>query len=187
MHLAIYLPGGALPGQDPFAERLAWVTIRALEDSGATVVPVRYDDHVLAPNRDRFEAGIRREVRGALAFYEPDRVTLLGKSRGTHALRLLCSEDFALPTDTRLIWQTPVWRSDESWQAARSTTWPSLHIVGLADHEYHDADRHADVPGETVAIAGADHGLEVAGDIFATLEAWRTTAAAIVRFAGRAD
>lgn len=38
MHLAIYFPGGALRGQDPFDERLAWVTIRALEDAGAVVV-----------------------------------------------------------------------------------------------------------------------------------------------------
>ena len=185
MHLAIYLPGGALPGQDAFAAPLAWVTIRALEDVGATVVPVRYDDHVLAPDRERFEASVRRELRGALSFYQPDRVTILGKSRGTHALRLVCVEDFQLPEDTRLIWQTPVWKSDESWEAARSTTLESLHIVGLADHMYHDPERHSQVPGETVAIADADHGLEVAGDIFATLEAWRTNAEAITRFAGR--
>src|SRR2546427_2293823 len=114
MHLAIYLPGGALPGQDPSAAPLAWMTIRALEDAGATVVPVRYDDHVLAPDRERFESSVRRELRGALSFYQPNRVTLLGKSRGTHALRLACTEDFALPDDTRLIWQTPVWRSDKS-------------------------------------------------------------------------
>jgi hypothetical protein len=185
MHLAIYFPGGSLPGQDPFAAPLAWLSIRALEDAGATAVPVRYDDHSLAFDRERFDSGVRREFQGALDFYRPDRVTILGKSRGTHALRLVCTEDFALPDDTRLIWQTPVWRSDEAWQAAKSTTLPSLHIVGLADSEYHDPARHKEVPGETVAIAGGDHGLEIAGDVLATLDAWRTSAEAIVRFAGR--
>jgi len=185
VHLALYLPGGALPGQDAFAAPLAYLSIRALEDAGATVVPVRYDDHVLAPDRERFEGSVRREILGALSFCRPDRVTLLGKSRGTHALRLVCVEDFGLPPDTRLIWQTPVWKSDESWEAARSTALESLYVVGLADHQYHDAERHAQLPGETVAIAGGDHGLEVAGDVLATINAWRTNAEAIKRFAER--
>lgn len=185
MHLAMYLPGGALPGQDPFAAPLAYLSIRAMEDAGATVVPIRYDDNAYAPDRERFEASVRRELRGALSFYQPDRVTILGKSRGTHALRLVCVEDHALPNDTRLIWQTPVWKSDESWEAARSTPLTSLYIVGLADHQYHDPDRHAELPGETVSIPGGDHGLEIAGDVLATVDAWRATTDAIIRFAGR--
>jgi hypothetical protein len=185
MHLAVYFPGGSIGGQDPFDERLAWVTIRALEDAGAAVVPVRYDDDVLAQDRERFENGVRRELRGALAFHQPDRVTIVGKSRGTHALRLACTEDFALPADTRLIWLTPTWRSDAAWDAARATTIESLHVVGLADHAYHDVERHQQVPGETVAIPDADHRLEIAGDVLRTLDAWRTMSEAIVRFAAR--
>jgi hypothetical protein len=180
--LAIYLPGGSIPGQDPFAAPLAHLSIRAMAEAGATVVTVRYDDTVVAADRDRFEGGVRREIRGALAYYRPDRLTILGKSRGTFALRLVCVDDFDLPADTGLIWQTPVWRSDAAWNAARSTALRSLYIVGLADHEYHDPDRHAELPGETVAIAGADHGLEVPGDVLATLDAWRTNAEAITRF-----
>jgi len=185
VHLAIYFPGGSLRGQDPFDERLAWVTIRALEDAGTVVVPVRYDDDLLAPDRERFESGIRREVNGALAFYRPDCVTVVGKSRGTHGLRLISTENFELPEDTRLIWLTPVWHADASWNAACSSPFTSLYVVGLADSEYHDPDRHAAVRGETVAIARADHRLEVAGDIFATLDAWRTMVEAVVRFAAR--
>jgi hypothetical protein len=185
VHVAVYFPGGSLPGQDPFDERLAWVTIRALEQAGATVVTVRYDDTLLSPDEQRFESGVRRELRGALAYYKPDRVTLVGKSRGTYALRLVCVEDFELPEDTRLIWLTPVWRSDGSWQAACSNMLPSLHVIGLADRDYHDPLRHADVTGKTVAIPAADHRLEIAGDILATLDAWRVMADAVVRFAGR--
>jgi len=185
VHLAIYFPGGALPGQDPFAAPLAYLSIRAMEETGATVVPVRYDDNPFAADHERFAASVRRELQGALSFYQPDRVTILGKSRGTHALRIVCVEDFWLPSDTRLIWQTPVWKSDEAWEAARSTDLKSLYIVGLADHQYHDPDRHAHLSGETVAIDGGDHGLEIAGDILATLLAWHTNADAIRQFASR--
>ena len=186
MHLAVYFPGGSIPGQDPFDDRLAWVTIRALEQAGAFVVPVRYDDDVLAQDRSRFESGVRRELGGALAHHEPTRLTLVGKSRGTFALKIACSEPFAYPDDTRMIWLTPAWRSDEAWQAACANTIDSLHIVGLADREYHDPERHADVAGETLAIPEADHRLEIPGDVFATIDAWRAMASAVVTFAGRA-
>jgi hypothetical protein len=147
--------------------------------------PSGYDDDLLSPDQDRFEEGIRGEVSGALWFYKPDRVTIVGKSRGTHALALLCTEDFQLPDDTRMIWLTPTWKWDPSWEAARSNRRLSMYVVGLADHQYHIVDRHREVPGETVEIPAADHRLEVADNIFATLDAWRTMADAIVRFAGR--
>ena len=185
VHLALYFPGGYAAGQDPFASPLAVVTIRALEQAGATVVPVRYDDDYFRPDPDRFADGIRREVRGALAHHRPDRVTFLGKSRGTQALRIVCSEEFDVPDDTRVIWQTPVWRSDRAWEAAKACRFASLHLVGLADDQYHDPSRHQDVPGTTVELPGGDHGLEVEGDVLATLDNWRTMAEAVVAFASR--
>ena len=181
----MYFPGGYGPGQDPFDSALASITIRALEDAGAFVVPVRYDDTFFKPDAERFANGIRREVRGALAFHQPERITFLGKSRGTQALRLLCTEPFDLPSDTRVIWQTPVWRSDKSWAAARTTRLESLHLVGLADHDYHDVERHREVRGATIEFPNADHGLEVVGDITATLNTWSAMAEAIIAFAGR--
>ena len=185
VHLAFYFPGGYGPGQDPFDNYLAWITIRSLEQAGAYVIPVRYDDSLFEPDADRFDAGIRREVLGGLAYHRPDRVTVLGKSRGTQALRLVSTEELGLPTDTRLIWQTPVWRSDRSWEAAKKNPFDSLHLVGLADRDYHDPGRHQEVLGETVAIAEADHGLSIPGDILATIEALHTVSEAIIRFAGR--
>ena len=185
MHLAIHFPGGYGPGQDPFASGLSRVVTGALEQAGAFVLPVHYDDFVVQPNRERFASGVLREVRGALAHHQPERVTLVGKSRGTHALKLVCTEAVSLPEDTRMIWLTPNWRSEESWKAACSNSIRSLHVVGLADTEYHLPDRHRSVAGESVEIPDADHGLEVAGDIFATLDAWRIMAEAIVPFAAR--
>src|SRR5213079_2627825 len=97
-------------------------------------------------------SGVRREVSGALAHHQPDRLTILGKSRGTFALQVVCTEQFDFPTETRLIWQTPVWRHDDAWKAACNAPFESLHLVGLADHQYHDPERHAAVPGETIAF-----------------------------------
>ncbi len=108
-------------------------------------------------------------------------------SRGTHAVRLLSAGDFELPQDTRLIWQSPAWKSsDDTWHAARSSKLQSLHIVGLAD-QLHDPERHGEVPGETLEIPGANHVFEVDGDVLATLEVWRHVADAVLRFAGRRD
>ncbi len=78
-----------------------------------------------------------------------------------------------------------MWRSDDPWQAACANPPQSLHVVGVDDHQHHDADRHSKIAGETVEIPATDHRLEVAGDIFATLDAWRTMADAVVRFADR--
>src|SRR4051812_40199247 len=118
MHVALYFPGGYGAGQDPFNNYFGWVTIRSLEQAGAYVIPVHYDDDVLSPDWERFNSGVRREIRGALVHHEPTRLTLVGKSRGTHALALICTEDLGLPADTRMIWLTPVWRADRSWKAA---------------------------------------------------------------------
>jgi hypothetical protein len=70
-------------------------------------------------------------------------------------------------------------------EQARQTAYESLHLVGLADTEYHDPERHREVRGTTVELPGGDHGLEVEGDILATLDRWTTMAEAIVAFAAR--
>lgn len=192
-HVAFYFPGGYMPGDDlverrphAFVERLAWVTLRALERTRATVEPILYDAYSFL-DFDRFRAGVVRDVTAALERHGPDRVTLVGKSMGGHALCVIVEEQLDLPEDARLIWLTPVWGRDPTWEAARATTIPSLYVVGLADHEYHVPERHAVLPGRTVAIEGADHRFEVAGDVFATLDAWRQMAEAVLAFASRAE
>jgi hypothetical protein len=190
MHLAFYFPGGYMPGEDlaerkphAFVERLAWVTLRALEQAADVVEPVLYDA-IPASDLDRFRTGVIRDVRAGLEQHKPDRVTLVGKSRGVSALGVVLQE-VELPADTRIIWLTPVWRNGgPNWDIARENAISALYVVGLAD-ELHKPDRHAVMIGRTVAIPDADHRLEVSGDIFATLAAWRTMAEAVVAFASR--
>lgn len=181
------MPGEDLVEHEPhaFVERLAWVTLRALEQTGATVEPVLYDALSFL-DFDSFSAGVVRDVPKALDRHRPDRVTLVGKSMGTSALGVILQRKVELPPDTRLVWITPTWRHDALWELARDTTVESLYIVGLADG-HHLPERHAAMPGRTVAIEGADHRLEVPGDVFATLSAWRTMAEAVHAFACRAS
>jgi hypothetical protein len=180
-HLAIVFPGGYLRGDDPHTAPLAVVVRRALEEAGAVVEPVLYDDLLDLP---AFEQGVRRDVERLLATHRPDSVTFVGKSLGTRALGLVCRE-VRSPEDTRVVWLTPVWEWDDAWASAQDAPWPSLYLVGLDDHRYHRPDRHAVLRGETVAIERGDHGLEVPGDILATLDSWRTTADALLAFARR--
>lgn len=182
------MPGEDLVEHEPhaFVERLAWVTLRALDQTGATVVPVLYDAYSFQ-DFDRFRAGVVRDAASALDRDRPDRVTLVGKSMGSHALSVIIEQQLELPDDSRLIWLTPGWGFDSTWEAARATAVPSLYVVGLADDDYHVPDRHAVLPGRTVAIEGADHRLEVKGDVFATLGAWRQMAEAVFSFASRAE
>lgn len=181
-HLAITFPGGYLREVDPHAAPLAVVLRRALEEAGAVVEPILYDDLL---DMDAFARGVRRDVDRLLEAHQPRSVTFVAKSLGTKALGLVCATMRQPPEDTRLIWVTPVWRWDQAWASARAASWPSLYLVGLDDHEFHRPDRHAAMHGETVAIEGADHGLEIPGDIVATLESWRTAAQAVTTFTRR--
>jgi hypothetical protein len=91
-HLAVYLPGGYLPSEDPFVERLAWITLRALEQTATHVEAVQYDRVPLRGGDEfrEFQTGVLRDVGAALDTYVPERVTFVGKSLGTHALALVC-------------------------------------------------------------------------------------------------
>jgi hypothetical protein len=180
-HLAIVFPGGYVREDDPHAAPLAVTVRRALEEAGAVVEPILYDDLLLPPV---FEQGVRRDVERLLATHQPESVTFVGKSLGTRALSVVCGITQS-PKDTRMVWLTPVWQWDDAWASAQDASWPSLYVVGLDDLEYHRPDRHAALPGETVAIQGADHRLEVQGDILATLDSWRTTADAVLTFTRR--
>jgi hypothetical protein len=97
VHLGLHFPGGSIPDQDPFDDRLAWVTLRSLEQAGAFVVFVHYDDGVLGQDQARFKSGVGRELRSALVHHEPTRLTIVGKSRGTFVLRIACTEEATFP------------------------------------------------------------------------------------------
>lgn len=173
MHLALVFPGRGYLHQHPVLRAMHL----ALGQLGATVQAISYDD---VEDDGRFYAGVQRDVDSALATYAPDRLTLVGKSLGTWALSRLC-ETLPRRTSTKVVWLTPVWADDEVLAAAARCPWPSLHVVGLADPA-HDPARQSSVPGQVLALPGANHAFEVHGDVVATIDAWRTVTLAVMDF-----
>jgi hypothetical protein len=172
-HVALVFPGMSYGHASP---ALRYVAL-ALEQTGAVVERITYpvvDEHrgqqpFWTPEREaRFAADVLTATRRALV-REPDRVTLVGKSLGTHALASLVDE-VALPAHTDAVWLTPVFGEDAVFEAARRCRWRSLHVVGLAD-SVHVPERQAQVPGAVLELPGADHVLEVDGDVMASIAA----------------
>lgn len=99
------------------------------------------------------------------------RVTLIGKSLGTLAMGHLLTAVSPLP-QVQAIWLTPLLKRPELLAQIQRAHPRSLFIIGTEDPHY-DASELAELEevtgGETLAIEGADHLLEVPDGIIASL------------------
>jgi hypothetical protein len=111
-------------------------------------------------------------------------VTLIGKSLGTMAVGHLLAVDQSIP-ETQVIWLTPLLRSERLFRQIQAFRGRSLIVIGTEDPHY-DPEILASfrkTPGaEVMTIDGADHGLDIPGDITGSVEAMQTIVAAIERF-----
>jgi hypothetical protein len=99
-------------------------------------------------------------------------VVLIGKSIGTLALASLVAGGVQAPT----IWLTPLLRQPRLVEAALQQKGPALFIGSSSDPTFDLAQLQriqATGKGEGLVVSGADHGLEIPGDIFASLEIMR--------------
>ena len=122
--------------------------------------------------------------RAGLAQRDYRELTLIGKSLGTLSMgHLLTAEAPAIPV--RAIWLTPLLGQDRLREQIVQYGGPSLFIIGAADPHY-EPTRLEDVRratnGETVVVAGADHGMDLQGDPVASVGALERIVAAMVRF-----
>lgn len=111
------------------------------------------------------------------------RVTLIGKSLGTTVMAALPDDVPPVPTDA--IWLTPIFGDPAVRGGAMAKPWRSLYVYGTADpmHDPNGQSQVSDVTGGAeVAIAGGDHGLEVDGDVVATVEAMVRLTRAVLDF-----
>lgn len=178
-HLALVFPGAGYRHRDP----LLYYARTVLDQIGATVVLVDYE---VQPARDEigdlghpFFGHVRQATAVALEEHQPSHVTLTGKSLGTLAMAEI-ARSALVPTATAL-WYTPVWWDDATFEAARTCGWRSLHLVGAADPGF-VPERQAQVPGDVVEIAAANHSLEIEGDVAASLDALRRVTTAVLDF-----
>lgn len=113
-------------------------------------------------------------------------ITLAGKSLGTLAMGYLLSGQ-ELPPDVRAVWLTPLLRHDPLRSEICSWTGPSLFVIGTADQHY-DPVLLREVQeangGEVVVIEGADHGMNVPGDVPASIRALDQIVGAATKYLG---
>lgn len=98
-------------------------------------------------------------------------ITIIGKSIGTRAMGYLLKEEDDFK-QARAIWLTPVLRSETLREQIKECEQTSLFVIGTADPHYDqtylDKIQRAR-KGEVLVIEGADHSLEIKGDILASL------------------
>jgi hypothetical protein len=185
-YLAIVLPGGEYGAQGPALH----LPRLALQEAGAETVVVKYPPLPWPLPEggawwDDFHRSVAGEIASIVSDARPDRVTFVAKSLGTMALAAL---DAATTGAARVdaVWLTPLFGLEAVRSGAISHGWPSLVVAGGADAA-HDPVAHEQVRAALVApslvLAGADHALEVPGDVRATLDRLRALTEAVIAFA----
>ncbi|HET9058584.1 MAG TPA: hypothetical protein VFN61_01585 [Acidimicrobiales bacterium] len=86
---------------------------------------------------------------------------------------------------TAAVWVTPLISEDPFYAALASKSWPSLVVAGSADPSHHPArqDQLGRRAGwRSLVVEGADHSLEVAGDVKATVAGLARVVEAVLDF-----
>ena len=161
----------------------------ALAQLGAEVHIIDYPDFLVladAPNEQQLEQASQAIARTVADHVEEaTRVTMLAKSLGTRIIARLPSD--ILPSDADAIWLTPIFVDARTAEAAAKTSWRSLYIYGTADPACVDEAMHDIVSAtgsEVLSIDGADHALEIEGDVEASVAALARVTGAVLRFIG---
>jgi hypothetical protein len=122
----------------------------------------------------------------ALAQRKYEQVTLVGKSLGTYAVGHLLTTHAGLP-QLQCIWLTPLLSDPELRSQIKKVKHRALFVIGTADPEY-NAAQLAEVQqatgGESILIDGANHSLEIGGDVVQSIRAMQQVIECIQRFLG---
>lgn len=185
-HVAIVFPGMGYTADMP----LLYYPSRLLLEAGADLLTVDYaynrpDFTALSgPGREQWLfADVSAACRAALAQRPYQRVTLIGKSLGTLAMAHLLATEPGLE-GARTVWLTPLLSNDRVWTELRRAGRPAVVAIGTADRFY-DATRIAEARAtpdvDAVVIDGADHSLELRGDVLGSLAALERVLRAVQR------
>ncbi|MFZ7942937.1 alpha/beta family hydrolase [Neobacillus sp. 19] len=113
-----------------------------------------------------------------------DKYFIMSKSIGTIPMALEWAQKSFIH-DAIGIWLTPLLKDDHVYQALLTTDRPALCVIGDQDHHYIE-DRITSLKNNplvaTVVIPDADHGLEIKGDIVASIEAIKAVIARVQAF-----
>lgn len=191
--LAIILPGLSYSGDMP----LLYYTRLLLLQRGADVLQL--DTSYASPN---FQKATRQEqamwlgadataaVKAGRAAQPdhaasmPQRLILAGKSIGTVALAYLVSSS---EPDATTVWLTPLLRQPLIVQAVLQCNGPTMCIAGTGDATFEAAALESiqAAGAEVMIIEGANHSLEIPGDIFQSLKNLNTVVQGLAGFLDR--
>jgi hypothetical protein len=185
-HLGIILPGYRYsPEMAPL-----YYAARILLEQGADVLRIEYayyrTDFMKQPESEQ-DKWISSDVFAAcnrvLSDRSYEKITLIGKSLGTVAMcHLLADHRFHAAT---CVWETPLLTVEWLRSRIEETRPYSLFVIGTADKFYKpDVLKHLEhvTNGRSVVIEGANHALEIPGDISKSLLALRQMVQALQEF-----
>jgi hypothetical protein len=182
-HLGLVIPGGPF-----FLSAVLRIPAVALQQRGADVrdVPLSQGFNMsgsLDDNRDYFD-GVGQQIQEIISERDWSQVTFVAKSVGTMILGAIGAR-LSVPGSLNALWLTPTFPLDYMRDGAVATGWRSLIVSGSADHWYHAARTTEVVEAlgaDHLLIDGAEHNLEIAGDVGATLGALEQLATATLSF-----
>jgi len=189
-HAAIVLPGIGYTCQMP----LLYYPTRLLLDQGADVLWVEYAYNkrsgfqtLSSSEQERWlRTDVNAACRAVLTQRSYQQVTVIGKSLGTVAMGDLLTTE-AMFAHAQAIWLTPLLRHDRLREQIQRSGHRSLFVIGTADPHYHATyldNVRAATRGDTVVIEGADHSLEISGDVLQSLTVMEQVLRAIQTFLG---
>ena len=186
--VALLLPGMGYTSHMP----LLYYPARIMLSLGADVLGLEYDynrreDFMALPGEERKQwllADVTHACRTVLKGRSYQEITLIGKSLGTRAMGHLLTTDDHL-REANAIWLTPVLRSEKLCRQIKEWGRRSLIVIGTADPHYNQAlldEIQGATDSEMLIVEGADHSLEIGGDVLRSLDAMQKVIRAIQVF-----
>ena len=187
-HAAFLLPGIGYTSHMP----LLYYPARIMLGLGADVLGLEYDynrreEYMNLGGEERKRwliSDVSKACHGVLGERSYEQITLIGKSLGTRAMGYLLTEDPHFQ-QARAIWLTPVLRSEALRKQILRTTQRSLFVIGTADPNYDKAqleEIQGATGGESLVVEGADHSLEIEGNVQRSLKVMGSVVSAIQAF-----
>jgi dienelactone hydrolase len=183
--LLITLPGNHYGVDGP----LLYYPSEVLWDSGWDTLAITYGYQTAALEfSHEVVPGVLQECQAALEFIQSKRdyprIGLVGKSLGCFVIVQLCSTLEGLE-DARCVYLTPPIGTPFFDQLFPQTTQPAHLAMGTADRFYNSQaldDLKDTRPFDLTLIEGADHSMDVAGDLKASLDAMGVVTQAVTEF-----
>ena len=186
-HLGIIFPGVAYSSQMPALYYAAEVLLTLGADVLRLDHHYRRSDFQTLPDAEKtrwLETDALAALKAALALKPYKRLTFVGKSIGTVALARILSE---LPSleHADFVWLTPLLKLAGLKETIFQYPHKALFIIGSDDQSYDAAlleQIRASTNGQVLLLEGADHSLEIRGDVVASVRVQERIVTTLERF-----